>query len=148
MTAAPPSERAIRITAALSLDPRELVESFVRASGPGGQNVYKVASAVQLRFDVRGSPSLPEPVKARLMRLAGKRLTGEGVIVIAAERFRTQAQNRRDARGRLIALIVRAAAPPRPRRPTRPPATAKRERREGKARRAAVKRLRKAPREE
>ena len=96
----------------MTLDERELEERFVRASGPGGQNVNKVSTAVELRFDVRGSPSLPAAVRARLERLAGRRLTDEGVLVIRAERFRTQERNREDARERLIELIRTAAVVP------------------------------------
>ena len=102
----------------LTLDERDLEESFIRASGPGGQNVNKVASAVQLRFDLRRSRSLPEPVRLRLARLAGRRLSQDGVLVITAQRFRSQDRNRQDALDRLVALIRRAAEPPRPRRPT------------------------------
>lgn len=120
----------------------------MRASGPGGQNVNKTSSAVQLRFDARGSPSLPDDVSARLQKLAGARLTGEGVIVITAQRFRDQARNREDARARLFELIARAAEPPRPRKRTRPPASALRARREAKARRSALKRSRGAPTQE
>ncbi len=120
----------------------EIVFDFIRAAGPGGQNVNKVASAVQLRFDVRASPSLPEEVKARLLRLAGQRATRDGVLVIEAKRYRTQEQNRADALRRLNDLIQRAARPPRPRRPTRPSAAARARRLEAKKRRAAVKRLR------
>jgi ribosome-associated protein len=129
----------------LALDERELFETFIRASGPGGQNVNKVASAAQLRFDLRGSPSLPEPVKTRLAKLAGNRLTEAGVIVITARRFRSQERNREDARQRLVALIRRAAAPPKPRRQTRPNAAQREERLGAKARRSAIKRLRNAP---
>jgi ribosome-associated protein len=129
----------------LALDEREITETFVRASGPGGQNVNKVASAAQLRFDAGASPSLPEPVKARLTRLAGKRMTQDGVIVITARRFRSQERNRDDARERLIALIRRAAEPPRPRRKTRPSYAQREERLTAKARRASVKRQRRAP---
>jgi ribosome-associated protein len=129
----------------LTLDERELSETFIRASGPGGQNVNKVASAAQLRFDAKNSPSLPEPVRVRLMRLAGQRLTQDGVIVITARRFRSQERNRDDARERLIALIRRAAEPPKPRRKTRPSAARREERLAAKARRSAVKRLRGGP---
>src|SRR6202023_647653 len=110
----------ITITPNLSLHEREISETFIRASGPGGQNVNKVASAAQLRFDVATSPSLPEPVKGRLARLAGHRMTQDGVIVITARRFRSQERNRDDSRDRLVALIRRAAEPPKPRRKTRP----------------------------
>jgi ribosome-associated protein len=129
----------------LALDEREISETFIRASGPGGQNVNKVASAVQLRFDVGGSPSLPEPVKARLARLAGKRLTQDGIIVITAQRFRSQERNRVDARERLVALIRRAAEPPQPRRKTRPSARQREGRLAAKARRSMVKRRRRLP---
>ena len=104
----------IRVTHAISLDEREIEESFIRASGPGGQNVNKTESAVQIRFDIRHSPSLPDPVRRRLERLAGGRLTTEGVIVITADRYRTQLRNREDAQERLIDLIREAAAPPPP----------------------------------
>jgi len=134
----------IAINDDLALDERELSETFIRASGPGGQNVNKVASAVQLRFDATGSPSLPEAVKARLVRLAGNRLTQDGVIVITAQRFRSQERNRADAVDRLVALIRRAAEPPKPRRKTRPSAAQREKRLAGKARRAVVKRLRTA----
>ncbi|MGA3307641.1 MAG: alternative ribosome rescue aminoacyl-tRNA hydrolase ArfB [Xanthobacteraceae bacterium] len=134
----------IRVTAQISIDEREIEESFVRASGPGGQNVNKLATAVQLRFDVRGSPSLPAEVRARLERLAGARLTGEGVLVIIAQRHRTQARNREDALDRLIELIRRAAIAPRPRRPTRPTKASRERRIEGKKRRSGIKRLRRA----
>jgi ribosome-associated protein len=132
----------IEISQGLLLDEREIEECFVRASGPGGQNVNKLSSAVQLRFDVRGSPSLPEPVRDRLARLAGRRLTRDGVLVISAQRFRTQERNRQDALDRLVELIRRAAVPPMPRRPTRPTAASRRRRLEGKARRGVTKRLR------
>lgn len=134
----------IPITGKITLDEREIAESFVRASGPGGQNVNKVASAVQLRFDVRHSPSLPADVRARLERLAGSRLTREGVIVITAQRHRAQARNRDDALARLVDLVRRAARPPLVRRLTKPPAAAKERRIEGKKRRAGIKRLRRA----
>jgi ribosome-associated protein len=132
----------IPVTPRIALDERELDETFVRASGPGGQNVNKLSTAVQLRFDVRRSPSLPDPVRARLERLAGSRLTSEGVLVITAQRHRTQERNRKDALDRLLELIREAAIPPTPRRPTRPTHASKRRRLEGKARRAQVKGLR------
>lgn len=136
----------IPITPEIVLDEREVEESFVRASGPGGQNVNKLATAVQLRFDLRRSPSLPEAVRARLARLAGRRLTDEGVLVITARRHRTQEQNRRDALARLVELIRRAAVPPTPRRPTRPTAASRQRRLEAKRRRAALKKERRSGR--
>lgn len=132
----------IPVTPHLSIDEAEISESFVRGSGPGGQNVNKVATAVQLRFDVRGSPSLPEDVRTRLERLAGKRLTADGVLVLIAQRHRTQERNREDALARLIALIREATERPKPRRATKPTFASKRRRLETKARRSQVKRLR------
>jgi len=132
----------IPITDQLALTEEEISESFIRASGPGGQNVNKVASAVQLRFDARHSPSLPPAVRDRLERLAGHRLTQDGVVVITAQRFRSQERNRADALDRLVALIRRAATPPRPRRPTRPTAAARERRLADKARRARLKQRR------
>jgi ribosome-associated protein len=136
----------ISVTAKIALDEREIAESFVRASGPGGQNVNKVASAVQLRFDARRSPSLPPDVRSRLERLAGSRLTRDGVIVIIAQRHRAQGRNREDALARLLDLIRRAAHPSLKRRATRPPAAARERRIESKKRRARTKRLRQAKR--
>jgi ribosome-associated protein len=132
----------IRVTPEIAVDEREIEESFVRASGPGGQNVNKLATAVQLRFDVRRSPSLPQAVRARLERLAGRRLTAEGVLVITAQRHRTQARNRQDALDRLLDLIRRAAIAPRPRRPTKPTAASRERRIESKKRRGGLKQQR------
>jgi len=132
----------IRITDSISIDESELSESFVRSSGPGGQNVNKVSSAVQLRFDARHSPSLPNDVALRLMRLAGKRLTKEGVIVLIAQQHRTQERNRADARERLFDMIRQAAVKPTPRRPTKPSKTERRKRLEAKKHRAGIKSLR------
>jgi ribosome-associated protein len=132
----------IPINCHLFLDDSEIEESFVRASGPGGQNVNKVSSAVQLRFDLSGSRSLPQGVRERLARLAGHRLTRDGVIVIIAQRYRTQERNRQDALDRLVALIRRAAEPPTPRRPTKPSRAAKERRLRAKSRRATVKQQR------
>ena len=134
----------IRITDTIAIDESELSESFVRASGPGGQNVNKVSSAVQLRFDVRHSPSLPNDVAVRLMRLAGRRLTKEGVVVIVAQQQRTQERNREDARNRLFTLIRQAAIRPTPRRPTKVPKSQRRERLEAKKHRSGVKSLRRS----
>jgi ribosome-associated protein len=132
----------IRINAEIALEDREIEESFLRSPGPGGQNVNKLETAVQLRFDVRHSPSLPEPVRRRLERLAGRRLTGEGVLVLAAHRHRTRERNRADALERLIELIQKAAVPPVPRRPTRPTGASKLRRLEAKKRRGRNKQLR------
>src|SRR2546430_7675917 len=132
----------IRITDAIAIDEGELEERFIRASGPGGQNVNKLSSAVQLRSAVRLSPSFPADVRARLERLAGKRLTRAGVLVITAQRHRTQERNRADALERLRALIRRSAIAPTPRRPTRPTAGARENRLESKKRRSRIKGLR------
>jgi len=138
----------IRVTASIALDESELIERFVRASGPGGQNVNKVSSAVELRFDVARSPALTEPVRQRLAKLAGRRLTQDGVLVLSADRFRTQERNREDARERLFALIREAAVPPKPRRKTRPTLASKKRRVEGKVKRGGVKQMRQKPGEE
>jgi ribosome-associated protein len=134
----------IRITDEIAIDEREIEESFIRASGPGGQNVNKLSTAVQLRFDARGSPSLPNDVSIRLQRLAGKKLTKDGVLVITAQRHRTQERNRDDALARLVDLIRQAAVPPMPRRATRPTAASRAKRLAGKKRRSAIKGLRQA----
>lgn len=130
----------IRITPYLALDEGEIKLQFIRASGPGGQNVNKVSSAVQLRFDAARSPSLSEEVRARLMRLAGSRLTNEGEVVIEAKRFRTQERNRQDAIDRLVELIRRAAEKPKPRVATRPTLASKKRRLEAKKQRGEIKR--------
>ena len=132
----------IHVTAHISIDEREIEESFVRSSGPGGQNVNKLSTAVQLRFDVRHSPSLQPDVRARLERLAGARLTRDGVLVIIAQRHRTQGRNRQDALDRLIELVRQAAVRPLKRRPTRPTKASRERRIEGKKRRGGIKRLR------
>ncbi len=130
----------IHVTNDIALGEDEIVEKFIRSSGPGGQNVNKVATAVQLRFDVARSPNLPGPVRERLKRLAGRRLTGDGVLIIDARRYRTREQNRRDALDRLVALVRKAAIAPTPRKATRPTAASRRRRLEGKQRRGVLKR--------
>ena len=132
----------LRVTDTISIDDSELSESFVRSSGPGGQNVNKVSSAVQLRFDARHSPSLPNDVAIRLMKLAGSRLTKEGVIVIVAQAHRDQVRNRADARERLFDLIRQAAVKPTVRRATKVPKAAKRKRLDEKKHRGSIKSLR------
>ena len=132
----------IPITDRIAIDESELDFEFVLASGPGGQNVNKVSSAVRLKFDIRRSPSIPDAMRPRLERLAGRRLTQDGVLVIAAQRFRSQIRNREDAIERLAELVRAAAVLQKPRRPTRPTRASRRERLESKARRSAVKQTR------
>lgn len=132
----------IRITERIVLEDRELEESFIRASGPGGQNVNKVSSAVQLRFDARRSPSLPNDVSIRLQKMADSKLTRDGVIVITANRHRSQNQNRDEARERLFEMIREAANPPPPRRATKPTRAAKKRRVDSKVKRGHVKKMR------
>ncbi len=134
----------IPVTPSIAIDESELSESFIRGSGPGGQNVNKVATAVQLRFDVRHSPSLPDDVRARLERLAGRRLTGDGVLVITAQRHRTQERNRDDAVQRLVELVRQATEVPKPRRATKPTYGSKQRRLESKTKRGEIKRTRAA----
>ncbi len=132
----------IQVTHDIRLDEDEMDVAFVRASGPGGQNVNKVATAVQLRFDVAGSPSLPEEVRERLKRLARNRIHADGTLLIEARRYRSQARNREDAVQRLVVLIRQAARKPKPRRKTRPSAAARERRLEEKRRRSEIKRKR------
>ncbi len=136
----------LEITPSLQIDENEIHLEYVRASGPGGQNVNKVATAVQLRFDVDHSASLPEDVRQRLRRIAGSRMTNEGVLLIDARQFRSQEQNRQEAIQRLVALIRQAARRPKHRRPTRPTAASKEKRLESKRRRSEIKRMRRYPR--
>jgi ribosome-associated protein len=132
----------LEITPTIALAEGELVERFIRAPGPGGQNVNKVETAVQLRFDAAHSPNLSSAVYLRLVPLAGRRLTREGVLVITANRYRSQERNRQDARDRLAELIRQAAIPPKHRRPTRPGKAAKQRRLDGKKRRSGIKKNR------
>lgn len=136
----------IAVTRTIRLDEAELHEDFLRASGPGGQNVDKLETAVQLRFDAAASPNLPEAVRVRLLRLAGHRATKDGVVVITAQRFRTRERNRADALERLLDLIREAAVPPPPpRKATRPTRASQERRLQGKTRRATVKAMRGRP---
>ncbi|GAB4457428.1 MAG: alternative ribosome rescue aminoacyl-tRNA hydrolase ArfB [Anaerolineales bacterium] len=130
------------ITPTLQLDERELQFDYIRASGPGGQNVNKVATAVQLRFDVVHSPSLASDLKGRLLRLAGKRVNADGVLILEARRFRTQEANRADALRRFVELLQKAAAPPKPRRKTKPTAASREKRIKEKKQRGEIKRSR------
>jgi len=132
----------IEVAPGIALGPEEIEIDFIRSSGPGGQNVNKVSTAAQLRFDLRNSPSLPEGLKRRAVALLGSRLTGDGVVVITASRFRTQPQNRDDAVARLVEILREASVPPKPRRPTRPTLASKTRRLTGKSLRGTVKRLR------
>ncbi|MFO8164200.1 MAG: alternative ribosome rescue aminoacyl-tRNA hydrolase ArfB [Desulfatiglandales bacterium] len=132
----------IYITPTIAIDESEIKKDFIRASGPGGQNVNKVSSAVQLRFNVAGSPSLPDNIRKRLIHLAGKRITEDGMLIIHAQRFRTQERNRQDALDRLVALIRKASERPKVRRRTRPTIESKRRRLEAKHHRSRAKRLR------
>ncbi len=136
----------LQITNSIQLDEREIEFDFILASGPGGQNVNRVATAVQLRFDVGSSPSLPRAVKERLRKLAGRRLTEAGILVIEARRFRSQQRNREDALERLVTLLQRAAHKPRPRRATSPSRAARQRRMDSKRRRGEKKKLRRPPR--
>ena len=133
----------IQVTDTISIDESEIQEEFVRSSGPGGQNVNKVATAVQLRFNVRNSPSLPDEVRERLIKLAGRRMTESGELIISARRFRTQARNREDALNRLIELIRKATEKPKPRRKRRPSLISKQRRLDEKRKRGEVKKQRK-----
>ncbi|HEY0504500.1 MAG TPA: alternative ribosome rescue aminoacyl-tRNA hydrolase ArfB [Lysobacter sp.] len=136
------SRPMLEITPQLTIPDSELVERFVRSSGPGGQNVNKVATAVELRFDIAASPSLPEPLRARLLARRDRRVTDEGVLVISAQRFRTQERNREDARVRLAAFIAAGLSVPKPRVATKPSRAAKERRLSGKRERGTIKRER------
>ena len=135
----------IRITPIIALDPSEIEESFVRAGGPGGQHVNTTSTAVQLRFDVRNSPNLPDDVRRRLERLAGSRLTRDGVLVLQAQAYRSQKRNREEALARVVELIRAAARPPVPRKPTKPTRGSKQRRLDGKKKHSALKALRRGP---
>lgn len=135
----------IQVTASIAIDESEIVESFVRASGPGGQHVNKVSTAVELRFDVRRSPSLPNEVALRLMRAAGSRLTQDGILVIVAQEHRSQKRNREEALARLLQMIREASVAPVKRRPTKPTKASKERRLASKDRRSSVKAGRSKP---
>jgi len=138
----------IPVTEHIAIGDEEIQERFVRASGPGGQHVNKTSSAVELRFDVNSSPSLPDGIKARLIKLAGARMTEDGVLVLFVQSTRSQEMNRRVARERLVALIQRAIEPPKPRRPTKPTYASKLRRLDSKQRRSGIKAGREPPRHE
>lgn len=132
----------LQITPSIHLDETELQESFLRASGPGGQNVNKVETAVQLRLDVANSPSLPDWLKERVRSVAGRRLTDDGILIVVAQNYRSQERNREDARERMVAILAKAAERQAPRRPTRPTLASKKRRLEAKGGRAQVKKMR------
>ena len=134
----------MRITPAVELDDKDVEERFVRSSGPGGQNVNKVSTAVELRFNLAANHSIPPPAKARLVKLAGRRLTGDGILILQADRFRTQEMNRSDARKRLVELIAQALIAPKPRIKTKPTRGSKERRLKSKIVRSGVKKLRQA----
>lgn len=138
----------IQVNATITIPDREISLTFVRSDGPGGQHVNKTSTAVQLRFDVRHSPSLPEDVRRRLVRLSGRRLSSDGILVIDARRHRSQKQNRQDALDRLANLLQAAAQPPRTRRPTKPSQASRRRRLETKGHRARLKRSRRSVRDD
>ena len=134
----------IRVTETISINENEILEKFIHASGPGGQNINKVATAVELRFDVANSQSLPDDVRQRLIHLVGRRMTQSGVLIVHAKRFRSQERNRRDAVNRLVAMIRRAAERPKPRQKTKPTKAAKQRRLDAKRRRSGIKRMRRS----
>lgn len=133
---------SIQITPQIEIEESEIKEDFIRASGPGGQKVNKTSTAVQLRFDVANSQSLPEQVRKRLMKIAGNRITNEGILIVESSQYRSQGRNRHDARRRLIQLIRQAAKPPKTRKHTKPTEAAKKRRLEQKRRRSEIKQLR------